>query len=48
MTTPVEKVGIHALQGWHYFTHQLGRTLPYQLTHGAHALRSVWKLTGGK
>lgn len=48
MTQPVQKVGIHSQQGWHYLTHKLGRDLPYQLTHGANALRAVLKLTGGR
>lgn len=48
MTQPVQQVGVHSLKGWHYLTHQLGRNLPYQLTHGANALRAVLKLTGGR
>lgn len=48
MTQPVQKTTVDAQKGWGYFTHQLGRTVPYQLTHGANALRAVLKLTGGR
>ena len=48
MTQPVKQLGVDALQGWHFFTAKLGRDLPYQLTHGANALRAVLKLTGGR
>lgn len=50
-TPPTEAaidVSIHARKGWHYLTWQMGSHLPYTLTHGAHTLRALYKMTGGR
>lgn len=47
-TQPAEDSSIHARKGWHYLTWQMGSHLPYTLTHGAHTLRAIYKMTGGR
>lgn len=46
MTQPVQQTTVDAQKGWGHFTRVLSRDLPYQLTHGANALRAVLTLTG--
>ncbi len=48
MTQPAQQASIHARKGWNYLTWQAGRHLPFALTHGAHTLRAIYKMTGGR
>lgn len=46
MTQPIQQQTVNANKGWHFLTHRLARDTPFQLTHGAHALRAILAMTG--